>query len=396
MTAPLEGIRVADLTRLVAGDYCTSLLASLGAQVVKVEDLGRGDYIRDFGGRIGDVPVAHHLFNRGKRSIALDLKRREGVRLLRRLVASADILVEAFRPGVMDRLGFGSSAALDLNPRLVWVSISAHGGDSELAMRPGHDINYLAETGLLDRMTGADGAPALPPIPLADLIGGGLIPALTAVSMVLRARITGKGGIVDASIEDGMLLLPSVLLADIAAGAPVPADGHRTFLGGAFACYDVYRLTDGYAAVGALEEKFWAPLCEAIGHPELVPLQWQADAQEHIHTALAETFAALTKADVARLRLDETACVSVVSSYEEALTSPDTLRRGLRSRTAAGFDTLGLPFRIDGTRLRPADAAPARGGDTRSVLKELGLSEAEIEHLLADRVVSEPASDIPH
>ena len=145
MSGPLSGVRVVDLTRLVAGDYCTSLLASLGAEVVKIEDTVRGDYIGDYGGTVDGVRVAHELFNRGKRSVSIDLKRPEGQALLQRLAAKADVVVEAFRPGVITRLGLDHQTALARHPRLVWVSISGYGAEGPRRHVPVHDINYLAE-----------------------------------------------------------------------------------------------------------------------------------------------------------------------------------------------------------------------------------------------------------
>jgi len=389
MTGPLSGVTVVDLTRLVAGDYCTSLLVALGAEVVKIEDPTRGDYIGEFGGVVNDVPVAHHLFNRGKRSVCIDLKRAEGQAALRRLVARADLLVESFRPGVMARLGLEPEGTMAQHPGLVWVAISAYGAESPRSHVPGHDINYLAEAGLLDRLTGTDGRPVPPPIPLADLIGGGLIPALTAVSMLLQARLTGRGGYIDASITDGTALLPSVLLADLVAGAPAVSGG-RALLTGEYACYDVYRLIDGYAAVGALEATFWEQLCLSIGHPEIVQLQWDPAAQTRARTVLSEAFASLTKEDVAGRGLDQNACVSVVRSYEEALRAEDAVDRGTAVVANGGFLAPALSFRIDGRQLSPAPSAPQRGEDTREVLESLGMSEAEISALFSNGTVREP------
>lgn len=389
MSGPLSGVRVVDLTRLVAGDYCTSLLASLGAEVVKIEDTVRGDYIGDYGGTVDGVRVAHELFNRGKRSVSIDLKHPDGQALLQRLAAGADVLVEAFRPGVMARLGLDHQTALARHPKLVWVSISGYGADGPRRHVPGHDLNYLAEAGLLDRLTGTDGRPVPPPIPLADLIGGGLIPALTAVALVLQARATGRGGYVDASIADSMALLPSVLLADVVAGIPVSPRAEQTFLAGALACYDVYRLADGYAAVGALENQFWDKLCQALGHPELVQLQWVESAQPQVRAVVAETFATLTRADVRKLGLEDQACVSVVRSFEEALLTQEAADRGVTVAGPGGVRTPGLPFRIDGKRVRPAVGAPDRGADTIAALRELGLSDDEIARLRAGGVIAE-------
>jgi alpha-methylacyl-CoA racemase len=389
MTAPLTGIRVVDLTRLVAGDYCTSLLGGLGADVVKVEDPSRGDYIGEFGGVVDDVPVAHHLFNRGKRSVCIDLKTTEGQGLLRKFVAKADLVVESFRPGVMRRLGVDHEQALSDHPALVWVAISGYGSHDPRSRSPGHDLNYLAEAGLLDRLTGRDGRPVSPPIPIADLVGGGLLPAFTAVALVLQARLTGRGGYVDASIAGGVALLPSVLLADVTAGVSVAADGHETFLGGALACYDVYRLKDGYAVVGALEEKFWEPLCEILGHPELIPLQWNPQAQSEVRAVLEVSFGELTRADISTLGLDNRACVSVVRSYEDLVSARDAIEQGTVTTTASGVHVPGMPFRIDGRRLPPPSSAPRRGEHTLDVLAEVGVDGRSAAALLAAGVVSQ-------
>jgi alpha-methylacyl-CoA racemase len=228
-----------------------------------------------------------------------------------------------------------------------------------------------------------------PAIPLADLIGGGLIPALTAVALVLQARATGRGGYVDASITDNMALLPSVLLGDLVAGIPVPPRADQTFLSGALACYDVYRLADGYAVVGALENQFWENLCRALGHLELVQLQWVESAQPQVRAVVAEKFAALTRADVKALGLEDQACVSVVRSFEDALLTQEAADRGVTVTGAGGVRALGLPFRIDGKRLSPAAGAPARGADTTAVLRELGVGDEEIARLRAGGIIAE-------
>jgi alpha-methylacyl-CoA racemase len=239
---PLAGITVLDLTRLLPGGYCTLLLADLGAGVIKVEEPGRGDYL-------GRTPLveweraAYKALNRGKRSITLNLKDERGRVVLRKLVEAADVLVESFRPGVLDRLGVGHEALSALNPALVYCAISGYGQDGPYRDRPGHDINYIGYGGVLS-ITGAPGGPpVLPGMQVGDMAGG-MFGALGILAALLERRTTGRGSFVDAAILDGVVSWLSIHAGAFLAGADAPTPGPMP-LAGTYACYRVYRARDG-------------------------------------------------------------------------------------------------------------------------------------------------------
>src|SRR5437899_10869915 len=201
---PLAGTRILDLTRLLPGGYCTLLLADLGADVVKVEEPGKGDYIRWTPPFVGEESTAHRALNRGKRSITLNLKSPQGVDLLERLAERAHVLVESFRPGVMDRLGVGWSALHEANPSLVYCAITGYGQDGPYRDRVGHDINYIGYGGVLGIIGPRDGAPALPGVQIGDIGGGGMAAAIGILAALLEARSSGVGRFVDTSMLDGV------------------------------------------------------------------------------------------------------------------------------------------------------------------------------------------------
>lgn len=387
MTAPLEGVRALDLTRMLPGNYCTWLLSTLGAEVVKVEDPGAGDYMRSFGAQVDGQGATHHLVNRGKRSIVVDLKHPDGVALLQRMAGRADVLVESFRPGVLARLGLGVDELRAANPAIVVVSISGYGATGPLVREPGHDLNYLATAGLLDRLAPAGGRPVVPHVPFADLIGGGLVPAIAAVALVHRARTTGEGGHVDASLTDAIALLPNLVVADVLAGAKVPGPGATDF-GGGLACYRVYELEDGFVTVGAVEERFWAALCETLGEPDLVAVQYDRAHQDEIAARLGRRFLAMDRAEVERTFAGVDACVAVVRSAEEVVRSGYAEARGLvREGDGIPMPVLAPPFLVDGERPPERGRAPHQGEHTREVLEDWGVGAADVDRLLADGAV---------
>ncbi len=280
MLSPLEGVRVLDLTRLLPGNYATLLLAGLGADVIKVEDTVGGDGIRLAPPYAAGGSVPHAILNRGKRSAQFDLKNPADRELFLALVAQADVVVDSFRPGVLDRLGVGPDALDRANPRLVHVSLTAY-GDGARAKLPGHDLNAQALAGLLTLTGGADAAPALPGVQSADLVAG-LQVALAVVSGVLSVRSSGSGFRTNVSMLDASYSLLGLAGAQAAAtardAAPEPAP--EQMLSGALACYRLYRCSDGrFVALGALEPQFFAAFCELLEQPELAAWQFDGERQ---------------------------------------------------------------------------------------------------------------------
>jgi len=389
VSRPLGGVRVLDLTRLLPGGYCTLLLADLGADVVKVEEPGRGDYIRWTPPLVDGVSAAHRALNRGKRSITLNLKADEGPAVLRTLVTRADVLVESFRPGVMERLGVGYEALTGANPALVYCAITGYGQDGPYRDRVGHDVNYMGYGGALS-MTGPPegGAPVLPGVQVGDLGGGGMLGAIGILAALIEARATGRGQVVDASMLDGVVSWLSIHAGTYLATGEEPAPGAAP-LGGGLACYGVYRARDGrYLTVGALEPRFWEALCGALGHPELIPEQFAPPRrQREIAAALQAEFATCDRDDWLARFADVEACVGPVNSVGEALADLQVRARGMVAEVhgvpvgPGPVPKMGSP---SGEPLRPA---PALGEHTAEVLSAAGVTEGRLAALRAAHVV---------
>src|SRR5437868_15322516 len=273
---PLTGIRVLDLTRLLPGAYCTLLLADMGADVIKVEEPGAGDYMRWTPPIVAGQSALFSAINRNKRSITLNLKSEEGRQLLLGLVENADVLVEGNRPGVMERLGLGWPVLHARNPRLVMCSITGYGQDGPFASRAGHDLNYMAIAGALGLNGERGGPPAPLPVQVADIGGGGLQPAVAILGALVGVQRGGEGRWIDASMTDGAVSWLALAFAAREAGERVARGGQR--LAGRYACYRVYACKDGrYYSVGALEPKFWNGLCQVLERPDLVEQQYSED-----------------------------------------------------------------------------------------------------------------------
>lgn len=324
---PLAGIRVLDLTRLLPGPVATMHLAEMGAEVVKIEDPGAGDYARSMGPVRHEVSQFFVALNRGKQMLRLDLKDAGQRDELLAMVERADVLVESFRPGVMERLGLGWQALRARNPKLVMCAISGYGQDGPFAHLAGHDINYIGYAGMLAENAGPDGRPALSNLQVGDLLGGaqsaleGILAALVAVKM------GGPGRFVDISMTDAVLahnIMPLVAVNNGAAQAP-----GRDLLTGGVPCYNVYRTSDDrFMAVGALELKFWQRCCDVLGRPDLKTRHWQrgqevggADALA-VKAELDAIFGAAPLAHWTEQFAADDCCVSPVLHCAEALRHP--------------------------------------------------------------------------
>jgi crotonobetainyl-CoA:carnitine CoA-transferase CaiB-like acyl-CoA transferase len=383
---PLAGLRVLDLSRLLPGGYATLLLADLGAEVLKVEQPGKGDYLRWMPPYAATGEGAMHLaLNRGKRSLTLDLKLSQGRDLLRRLVREYDVLVESFRPGVLDRLGVGWEVLSGDNPRLVYCAISGYGATGPYADRAGHDINYMGYAGALSFSGHPSTGPWQPGVQVGDLGGGGL-PAVVAILVALRVRdATGVGQLCDVSMTDGVLSWLTLAAGAYAATGVSPRVGAETLNGG-FACYGVYRCADDrYVTVGALEPQFFGALCGALGVAELVPWHLDPARQPELRTRLEAVFATRPRDAWLELLVPADCCVGPVNDLAEAFADPQAVARSMvvEQRLADGtpFAQLGVVPRLAATPGRVGPVAAALGADTDSVLASLGCSEAEVAAL---------------
>ncbi|MGE0454439.1 MAG: CaiB/BaiF CoA transferase family protein [Vicinamibacteria bacterium] len=382
MTGALAGTRVVDLTRNIPGPYCTMLLGDLGADVVKLEEPPYGDVTRVVPPALGDDSALHAALNRNKRSLVVDLRRPEGAEVVKRLASKADVLVEAFRPGVLDRRGLGSRELLEANPRLVYCSLTGYGEQGARADRAGHDVDYAAVGGLLALNRDASGEPVLPSVQIADMTGGLL--AVIAVLAGLQARErSGRGSHVRTSLQGGMLSLAIVASARLQAGGSKANE-----LSGAFACYNVYRCRDGlHLAVGALEPKFWEALCRGLGHEELISRQWERGEQARETVALFARLFATRDRDAWLAELQPfDCCVEPVLEPVEALREAG--ERLLRVPVGDAFlVTAGTPVwgeSVCGGLRRPA---PKPGEHADEILREAGYDAPGIAELRDGGVV---------
>jgi crotonobetainyl-CoA:carnitine CoA-transferase CaiB-like acyl-CoA transferase len=379
----LRGIRVLDLSRLLPGPFLTMVLADMGADVVKVEDPRVGDYLRAFPPAKGGIAGRFLAVNRGKRSLALDLKAPAGRDAFLRMAARADVVVESFRPGVMDKLGVGYAALAAANPRIVVCSISGYGQTGPYAHRAGHDLDYLALAGVLAMGGGvAGGPPMMPGVQIADLAGGALWGATSILGALVGRERTGRGAHLDVSMTEGALALLAAELGNQDCGAH-PTRGTETLNGG-LACYGIYRARDDrYLAVGALEPKFWLALNQAIGRPPSVAeLAGDATQQARVRASLAEIFAQRTAAEWHAHLTQHDCCVEIVMELDELADLALHKERGVFF-TIDGGPGVGPVQQIRtpvGTPSNPSPP-PRLGEHSRTVLEEYGFSADEIAAL---------------
>jgi alpha-methylacyl-CoA racemase len=388
---PLDGLTVLDLSRLLPGGFCSLLLADFGADVIKVEDTGPGDYIRwsppHYEGAEPTSGSALFLsLNRGKRSIRVNLKSDQGKAVLRRLARHADVLLESFRPGVLDRLGVGYERLREENPGLVYCAISGYGQDGPNRLRSGHDMNYLGLNGLLGLTGEADGPPVQAAAQIADL-GGGALMAAVGILVALRERErSGEGQLVDCSMFDGSLSWLAMLAAEAFATGRAPGRGDLG-LAGRYNCYRPYQCADGYVTLGALEPKFWQAWCDGVGRPDLVEHAFDGPGSPS-HDAVAEIFGQRTRDQWRAFASEHDCCLEPVLDLEEALDSELVASRQMVVELAQPgvkrpVKLLGVPIKLSRT---PGDAGrapgPALGQHTDEVLAAAGFSESEIAALL--------------
>lgn len=386
--APLEGVRVLDLTRLLPGPLATQHLADYGAEVIKIEDTGAGDYARTMGAMGGDTSWFYQIVNRNKRSLRLDLKHPEGKALFLRLVEHADVVVEGFRPGVMARLGLDHAALAARNPRVVLCSITGYGQTGPYAARAGHDINYLGYSGVLDQMGAAGGPPTLSNVQVGDLLGGTMAAVMGIMVALFDARVRGTGRHVDVSMTDACLAHAIFPLAEVLAHGGVKPRG-EDLLSGGVPCYGVYETADGrHMAVGALEEKFWHLLCDTLARPDLKPGHLaEGEAGARVRAELAAIFLSRSQRDWVTVFDAVDCCVTPVLRLEESLRDPQLVARGMIT-ALGGVQQYGPAVRMTALPARAQRPAPERAGmDSEQILSALGLADAEIARLRALGVI---------
>ncbi len=386
MSLPLAGLRVLDLTRLLPGPLCTLWLADLGAEIIKIEAPEGGDYARWYPPIRQQMSGIFAALNRNKRSLALDLKRPDAVEAFLRLVPQADILVESFRPGVMERMGIDYPRLRQINPRLIYCAISGYGQDGPLAYRAGHDLNYLARSGVLDLQRKADGSIPMVGVQIGDIAGGSMVGLASVLAALYQRERTGQGTLCDIAMSESLLSFLAMELGQRAAGLiQEPAEN---FLRGGVPCYGVYPCQDGrHLAVGALEPKFWIKLVHLLGLPEIADEALeQGEAGERVRETLRAVFAQKPRDAWVALLAEHDVCVEPVLSVDELADDPHWQARGAflhhEHLTEGTFTLPRSPIRLEGqSSVSTLHPAPTLGQDGETILREAGFTSEEIDAL---------------
>jgi alpha-methylacyl-CoA racemase len=392
MSQPLNGIRILDLTRLLPGAYASQMLADFGADVIKVEEPGVGDYGRFLLSQGKGVGLSFTAINRNKRSITLNLKAEQGRAVFLRLVRDADVVLESFRPGVMERLGLDYEQLKEHNPGIVYCAISGYGQDGSYRLKAGHDLNYAGYAGLIDYNRGTNGVPAMPATQLGDLAGGSFLSVIGILAAIVGRGSTGEGRKIDVSMTEGVMALLPIAAATYLTTGTVPRPNHSALDGG-LPCYNIYETKDGkYVTLAALEPKFWHTFCTHVGHLELLPFHIPVgpEEREQAMDIIRAIFKSKTRDEWVAELGEVDACLGPVYSMDEALNDPHAQSRGVSVSSGTGDDevrTLPSFPRISDMQYEDRYAPPTLGQHTDELLHEAGYIIEEIEQLRTGGVI---------
>ena len=370
----LTGIRVLDMSRLLPGPYCTMLLADFGAEVIKIEEPGKGDYSRSFPPFLKDFGYWHLQLNRNKQSVVLDLKSEEGKNIFLELIKTADVVVESYRPGVLKKLGVDYEAAAKVNPKIIYCSLSGYGSKGPLAHKADHDLGYLSLAGVTAMSGEADGAPAIPGVLMADM-NAALSAGMSIMIALRHAALTGQGQEIDISLFNvAMNLMPGA--ASLFFGSGFVAERGNNWLTGAYANYNIYATADGrYVSVGCLEKKFWRNLCMGLGKEELIDMIDDESNHPYLKEQLAAAFKQKTMREWEEFFTDKDACVTPVLNFKEAVESEQVQANemvlNVQDDELGEYQQLGFAMKLSKTPARLNKRAPRLGEDTEKILAQL-------------------------
>lgn len=391
MTLPLDGVRVFDLSSLLPGSLCSQMLADLGADVLKIENPRWPDAFRKMPPVVKTLGSYFHIVNRNKRAMTLDLQAPAGRDVFLKMLPKADVLIDSFRPGGMERIGLGYDALKEIHVRLIHCSLTGFGQDGHYRDRPSHDINLLGLSGILDLLGEKDGSPISPGVQFAGA-GGSLNAVIGILAALLRRERTGRGEHIDAALLDGLTPFLGLVMSTYLTTGILPKRG-ETLVGGGYAFYHVYQTGDGkYLALGCLEEKFWQGFCRAIGREDFIPAQFATGLQQE--TLIAEVKRIMrqkTRQEWMDLLAQYETCVTPVNTLEEALQDPHIRQRGAWFRAHHPVDgeigQQGFPLKFSEGRPGWRTHPPSFGEHTREILREMDYDDAAIDDLAGSGII---------
>ncbi len=380
MNRPLENITILDLTRLLPGPMCTLHLADLGADVIKIEDPEGGDYARVVPPFQKSISKFFLAINRNKRSLSLDIRTEEGRSIFYELAKTADVIVESFRLGGVDKLGGGYQKIKQINPTIVYCSITGYGQTGPYSNLAGHDLNFLAYSGVIKAGPKSNDVPSIPNIQVADLIGGTSCGAMSILAAILQQKTQGKGQYLDVSIMDGLLSHSVVGFSNIKSEEIFGID-LSDMLNGLLHCYQLYPTKDKrYMALAALEYKFWERFCKALGRDDLVSRHLdRGERSDEVYGILIEVFKEKTLSEWVEYFKDIDCCISPVLTVEEAICQKQAIERGIvieDSHSSEGVvSQLSFPVKFSNFDFKIYRSAPLLGEHSDSILENLGVSK---------------------
>ena len=385
MSLPLEGIKVLDLSRYLPGPLATQILADFGAEVIKIEER-KGELGRFLEPMINDTSARFYTVNRNKKSMGLDLKQPEGKEIFKKLVAEADIVVDQFRPDVMNKLGLGYETLKEINPRIIYCIITGYGLTGPMRDVAGHDINYLNIAGVTELLGTKDGPPAMCGVQIADTAGGSLYSVIAILLALASREKTGNGQLCDVAMLDGALSLLSYTLGEWSGGdGKLPIRGGELLTGG-YATYNNYKCKDDrYVSLGALEDKFWASFCRKLGVEEYIPLQMDTPSQPKIEASIKNIMLTKTRDEWVEFFSDSDLCFTPILTLDEMVTHPQVLARNmvhtLTNFQGSGKDLVctGVPIKLSETPGEAKMVFARNGANTDEVLAGIGYSTTQIE-----------------
>lgn len=392
MNKPLDGIKVLDLTRYLPGPFATQILADFGAEIIKVEEPG-GELGRFLPPFIGGYGTRFCSVNRNKKSITINLKTDSGKEIFKRLAAGADIIIEQFRPGVMEKMGLGYNSLKEGNEGLIYCSLTGYGLSGPWFDRAGHDINYLNTAGISALNAGRDGIPVLSSVQIADVAGGSLFAVISILLALFHRSRSGKGQICDIAMMDGALSLLSYSIGEWCGNGSVPEPG-RAFLTGGFAMYNTYRCADGrYVGLGAIEGKFWSGFCEKIGRQNYTGSQYDPSKQEEMIDDISGIMLTRTRDEWVKFFEGSDICFTPVLDLDEVSGHEQVAAREMLQKVfnfrGSGNDLVvtGNPVKLSETPCEIVLEFPETGGDSVKILLGAGYSQEEVDDFISKKII---------